>query len=120
LATDLGLATRLVAEQLKDCRVLVLESNHDEQMLMDGPYPWHLKQRIRGHHGHLSNSAAAQLLAGLLWDGMESIFLAHLSEVNNQPKLAQNAARQVIAGQNACQPAVIVGSQEQVSLCVNL
>jgi phosphoribosyl 1,2-cyclic phosphodiesterase len=119
LATDLGLATRLVAEQLKECRVLVLESNHDEQLLLDGPYPWHLKQRIRGQHGHLSNTAAAQLLAGLLWEGMESVFLAHLSEVNNQPALAENAARQVIAGQNVCQPSVFVGCQEQISFCVN-
>jgi phosphoribosyl 1,2-cyclic phosphodiesterase len=120
LATDLGLATRLVTEQLKDCRVLILESNHDEQLLLSGPYPWHLKQRIRGHHGHLSNTASAQLLSALLWEGMESVFLAHLSEVNNQPQLAENSAREVIARQNACQPSVIVGNQEQVSFCVNL
>jgi phosphoribosyl 1,2-cyclic phosphodiesterase len=120
LATDLGLATRLVADHLQDCRVLVLESNHDEQLLLDGPYPWHLKQRIRGHHGHLSNTASAALLAGLLWEGMEAVFLAHLSETNNQPVLADRCARQVIASQNACQPAVIVGTQEQASFCVNL
>jgi phosphoribosyl 1,2-cyclic phosphodiesterase len=120
LATDLGLATRLVAEHLKSCRVLVLESNHDEQLLLDGPYPWHLKQRIRGHHGHLSNAAAAQLLADLLWDGMESVFLAHLSEVNNLPHLAENSARQVLAVQNFCQPSIIIGSQEQASFCVHL
>jgi phosphoribosyl 1,2-cyclic phosphodiesterase len=120
LATDLGLATRLVAEHLKNCRVLVLEANHDEKMLLDGPYPWHLKQRIRGHHGHLSNTASAQLLGELLWTGMEAVFLAHLSEVNNLPALADTSARQVIAGQNTCQPSVIVGSQEQVSFCVNL
>jgi phosphoribosyl 1,2-cyclic phosphodiesterase len=51
-ATDLGIATRLTQEKLKDCRALVLEFNHDEEMLQNGPYPWHLKQRIRSRHGH--------------------------------------------------------------------
>lgn len=117
VATDLGIATRLVAEQLKRCRVLVVESNHDEEMLRDGPYPWHLKQRIRGNHGHLSNTAASELLEDLLWDGMEAVFLAHLSETNNDPQLAHYAANSVLGQQNLCGPQLIVGSQGRESVC---
>lgn len=115
VATDLGVATRLVQDRLADCRALVLEANHDEQMLMDGPYPWHLKQRIRSRHGHLSNSDSAQLLSELLHDGLEGIFLAHLSETNNDPALAQGAVDCLLAGQNVCAPALHVGCQQQPS-----
>ena len=96
VATDLGIATRLVADYLTDCRVLVLESNHDEQMLLDGPYPWHLKQRIKSSQGHLSNKASAELLNGLVWDGLEAVFLAHLSETNNAPVMARAGASAVL------------------------
>lgn len=115
VATDLGIATRLVADQLKQCRVLILESNHDENMLRDGPYPWHLKQRIRSNHGHLSNVAAGELLDRLLWDGLEAVFLAHLSETNNDPQLAHHSANAVLAQQNLCSPQLIVGSQGRES-----
>lgn len=115
VATDLGIATRLVAQRLSACRVLVLEFNHDEELLRDGPYPWPLKQRIRSNHGHLSNPAAAQLLDGLLWSGLDAVFLAHLSETNNTPEHALSAARQVLDRQNGCAPQVIVGTQHQIS-----
>lgn len=117
IATDLGIATRLVAQQLKGCRVLVLESNHDEGMLQEGPYPWHLKQRIRGNHGHLSNTASADLLGDLLWDGLEAVFLAHLSETNNHPSLAEGCTREILGQQNVCRPRLIVGCQHQASFC---
>jgi len=117
IATDLGIATRLVAERLKGCRVLILEANHDEEMLRDGPYPWPLKQRIRSNHGHLSNTASAQLLQGLLWEGLEAVFLAHLSEVNNHPGLAESCAREVLARQNLCRPQLILGCQAHPSAC---
>lgn len=117
IATDLGVATRLVADRLKGCRVLILESNHDEEMLRDGPYPWPLKQRIRSHHGHLSNRESAALLKDLLWEGLEAVFLAHLSETNNHPGLAEACAREVIDGQNVCRPQLIVGGQNIPSLC---
>lgn len=115
VATDLGIATRLVAQRLSRCRTLVLEFNHDEELLRDGPYPWHLKQRIRSNHGHLSNPAAAELLDGLLWEGLEAVFLAHLSETNNTPGHALAAARTVLDRQNRCAPQVVVGHQHQVS-----
>jgi phosphoribosyl 1,2-cyclic phosphodiesterase len=120
IATDLGIATRLVAERLKGCRVLILESNHDEELLRDGPYPWHLKQRIRSNHGHLSNTASAQLLKDLLWEGLEAVFLAHLSEVNNRPGLAEKGALDILSRQNICRPQVVVGSQDQASICFTL
>lgn len=113
IATDLGIATRLVVEELRGCRMLVLESNHDVEMLRDGPYPWPLKQRIKGIHGHLSNRDSAELLGKLCWDGLETVFLAHLSETNNHPDLAMAAAREVLAGQDCCLPALLIGCQER-------
>lgn len=115
VATDLGLATRLVREKLKGCRALVLESNHDEEMLANGPYPWHLKQRIKSRHGHLSNREAADLLADVLGPGLESVFLAHLSEVNNHPEKALDAFMKTLAVSSVCAPRVVVGTQQIVS-----
>jgi phosphoribosyl 1,2-cyclic phosphodiesterase len=120
IATDLGIATRLVADRLRGCRALVLEANHDEEMLRDGPYPWPLKQRIRSNHGHLSNTASAELLEGLLWDGLDAVFLAHLSETNNLPQLALNCARQVLDRQNGCRPELVVGGPAAPSRCLAL
>lgn len=114
-ATDLGIATRLVQEKLKFCRLLVLESNHDENMLLNGPYPWHLKQRIKSRHGHLSNVESAELLSELMHPGLEGVFLAHLSEVNNHPGIALDVHRQQISNSTVCSPRVIVGSQQNVS-----
>jgi phosphoribosyl 1,2-cyclic phosphodiesterase len=111
VATDLGVVTRLVTESLRGCRVLVLETNHDEEMLRDGPYPWPLKQRVRSAHGHLSNRAGSSLLQELLWKGLESVFLGHLSETNNRPELALTSANQVLDTQNICLPQLIVGQQ---------
>jgi len=88
IATDLGHVTALVREHLRDCRLLVLEANHDPQMLMDGPYPWFLKQRIRSRTGHLSNQETCRLLADILHPALEQVVLAHLSETNNTPARA--------------------------------
>ena len=116
-ATDLGLATRLVVEQLRNCRVLVLEANHDEQMLLDGPYPWHLKQRIRGRLGHLSNTDSVKLLNEIAWDGLEALFLAHLSGDNNCPKLVEDLIHTALNQIDGCQPLVVVGCQSIASAC---
>ncbi len=112
-ATDLGVATRLVQEKLKRCRSLVLEFNHDEELLINGPYPWHLKQRIKSRHGHLSNTESRTLLAELLHDGLESLFIAHLSEVNNHPDLALREARIVLDAATCCAPRLAIGRQDQ-------
>lgn len=120
VATDLGIATRLVAQRLQRCRALVLEFNHDETMLRDGPYPWHLKQRIRSQHGHLSNEAGAELLDNLLWDGLEAVFLGHLSETNNTPQHALQAARRILDHQSCCSPELLLGRQELASCCISI
>lgn len=112
IATDLGVATRLVVDCLKDCRALIVETNHDEELLRDGPYPWKLKQRVRSNHGHLSNVAGRSLLQELLWDGLETVFLGHLSETNNRPELALASINSLLNEQTVCAPQVLVGRQQ--------
>lgn len=92
-ATDLGYATRLLINKLTDSSTIVLESNHDEQMLINGPYPWPLKQRIRGKQGHLSNLQALEVLHQVYHPGLNNVVLAHLSEENNRPDLAEENIR---------------------------
>jgi phosphoribosyl 1,2-cyclic phosphodiesterase len=89
LCTDLGWATRLVDARLQGCHALVLESNHDPQMLKNGPYQEWLKQRVRSRHGHLSNQEGAELLCRLHHEELKEVMLAHLSETNNTPELAK-------------------------------
>ncbi len=91
IATDLGIATSVVREHLKDCSLLILEANHDPAMLADGPYPWPLKQRIKGRTGHLSNEDSKKLLKEVRHDGLEHVILAHLSETNNTPQKVLSA-----------------------------
>lgn len=114
-ATDLGIVTRLVTNKLSGCRALVLESNHDEQMLLNGPYPWHLKQRIRSKHGHISNTESVELLGELLNDRLDGVLLAHLSETNNSPELPRAAATNLLNAQNVCSPRLVIGNQYEPS-----
>ena len=95
-ATDLGHPTGLMAQHLAGCRLLVLEFNHDPALLVNGPYPWPVKQWIKGQGGHLSNEQAARLLERVLHDGLDGLVLAHLSETNNTPELARAAAREAL------------------------
>jgi phosphoribosyl 1,2-cyclic phosphodiesterase len=92
ICTDLGHVPESVARALEGLDLLVLEFNHDVKMLLEGPYPWPLKQRIRGGRGHLSNEQAAALLERLCHPGLREVVLAHLSEHNNSPGLARAAA----------------------------
>ncbi len=86
--TDLGCSTAHVEEKLSACDALVLECNHDLHMLMTGPYPVSLKQRVAGRFGHLSNRDAASLLANLDRSKLKHVVAAHLSKQNNTPELA--------------------------------
>lgn len=86
--TDIGYLTASIVKALSGCRRVVIESNHDVDMLRDGPYPDHLKRRIMGEYGHLSNAACASLLPHLPAYGTKRILLAHLSEQNNTPEIA--------------------------------
>ncbi|MBW6513751.1 MAG: MBL fold metallo-hydrolase [Candidatus Syntrophosphaera sp.] len=88
VATDLGFPTTLAVNRLKHCSTLVLESNHDERMLMAGPYDWSLKQRIKSINGHLSNIQAVGVVSQVMHHGLQNLILAHLSEINNDPRLA--------------------------------
>ncbi len=87
--TDLGHVTTLVEARFSSCHALVIESNHDRDMLLDGPYPWPTKQRVASRVGHLSNEHAAAALERLAGAETREIVLAHLSEVNNEPALAE-------------------------------
>ncbi len=88
VATDMGVYTDYIVEHLRGLDVLLLEANHDIQMLEVGPYPYPLKQRILGACGHLSNESAGQLLCRILHDQMKKIYLGHLSKENNYAELA--------------------------------
>jgi phosphoribosyl 1,2-cyclic phosphodiesterase len=98
--TDLGHVTPYVLQQLAGCRTMVLECNHDEEMLMASRYPLFLKRRVAGAWGHLANIAAAQAAQALLASGLQQVVAAHLSEQNNRPELA----RQALADALACPP----------------
>ncbi len=96
LITDAGAPTLEMEEQIKNADYLVLESNHDTDMLMMGPYPAHLKGRISGGRGHLSNRQAAELLARSVSEKMKQVWLCHLSEENNHPELAKKTMDSVL------------------------
>src|SRR5262249_24994220 len=93
VATDTGECGPAVVEALRGAHLLVLEANHDRERLLAGPYPWHLKRRILGGTGHLSNEQAAAALEQALDDGPRWIWLAHLSRTNNTPDLARTQVR---------------------------
>jgi len=99
--TDQGVVTRLIRERLKGLDAIIVEMNHDPEMLINGTYPWELKQRIKGRQGHLSNIEGASLVADVLHPGTRHVLLAHLSEQNNKPGLAMKAMRQVVDGHSA-------------------
>jgi phosphoribosyl 1,2-cyclic phosphodiesterase len=96
LATDLGYMPPNVKAALKRIDVLLLESNHDLEMLRDGPYPWSVKQRVLSRVGHLSNDATAEFLQKDYDGGASWIILGHLSESNNAPELARLCAEQAL------------------------
>jgi phosphoribosyl 1,2-cyclic phosphodiesterase len=96
IATDLGYMPSNVHAHLRRADVLMLESNHDVDMLRDGPYPWSVKQRVMSRVGHLSNDAAAEFLARNYDGGAAFVVLAHLSENNNLPELARISAERAL------------------------
>ena len=97
ILTDLGSVSGRLVRELQGLDAFVLEMNHDVRMLLEGPYPWSLKRRIRGDRGHLSNAQGASLLAQVLHGGLRHLILAHLSEHNNTPGHALAAAEAVLS-----------------------
>ena len=110
VVTDLGYPTDLVVDQIRGSRMLVVESNHDPQMLKLSSYPWELKQRIMSRRGHLSNGDAAALVERVLTDTTGQVVLAHLSEENNHPDIALMTTLQRLNGHPV---PVAVASQRQ-------
>lgn len=96
--TDAGQSTPHLVQALGGCDALVLECNHDRDMLANSRYPWSLKQRIGGAYGHLSNDTAAEILAALDRSRLQRIVGAHLSQQNNTPELARKALESVLVG----------------------
>jgi phosphoribosyl 1,2-cyclic phosphodiesterase len=97
IATDLGVATQLVCHHLKGCRLIILEANHDQRMLEEGPYPWHVKQRIQSRLGHLSNEASRDLLGEVSHSGLRHVILAHISETNNESDRALSVVGEAVS-----------------------
>ena len=97
VATDMGELLPTVFDVLRECDVVLLESNHDVQMLRTGPYPLFLQERILGRRGHLSNAACAAALPALVSAGVSQIILGHLSDHNNTPSLALDTSRNALA-----------------------
>lgn len=96
LATDVGEVTPAVAEAIGIANYLVLEANHDEEMLQNGPYPNYLKGRIRSNRGHLSNRQCGDALVNYASPGLHNVWLCHLSEENNHPELARKTVEAML------------------------
>jgi len=107
IVTDTGMATAMVKENLKQCSVLILEANHDLSMLINGPYPWPLKQRIKSKAGHLSNEESKTLLQELYSKQLSHVILSHLSDTNNNPTKAISVVGQAIYDPSAIKLSVV-------------
>ena len=115
VATDLGQPTPLIRSKLAQCRAVVLESNHDYEMLMQSSRAWPLKMRIAGRSGHLSNADAAELMKSALSAQLHTLLLAHLSEECNTPSLALGAMRQMLREANRLDVRLEVARQSAAS-----
>jgi phosphoribosyl 1,2-cyclic phosphodiesterase len=113
MVTDLGHATEQVVERLRGCQVLMIESNHDDRMLHEGPYPPHLKRRVSGRLGHLSNREAGELLRETVDGGCRAVVLAHLSEKNNTHELARRSALAALEGRQRRAPEIRVAAHDR-------
>lgn len=118
--TDIGYLPDWVADRLRGSHLLILESNHDLEMLRIGPYPWSLKQRLMGRYGHLSNTAVSRFIRDQ-YDGMaEHLLLAHLSSKNNHPELARQEAARALRYRGFNQATLSVTSQDEPTAPVRL
>lgn len=115
IATDIGMVTSAIRERLRKCQIVVIEANYDEEMLQQSRRPWSLKQRIRGNQGHLSNRTAATLMAEIASDGLQHLFLAHLSADCNSPQHARAAFKTQLDAAGHTHVRVRVTGAESVS-----
>lgn len=100
VATDLGYFSEEVKNAVKDCDIILLESNHDVEMVKFGPYPYPLKQRILSSKGHLSNEDCGKAIVDIFSDSFKTIYLGHLSKTNNYPELAYQTVMNVLRENN--------------------
>ena len=98
IAYDIGHLTERFIRSFAECDMLLLESNHDAQLLRTGPYPWSVKQRVAGPNGHLSNAECALMARECAHRGLRHLVLCHLSQVNNRPEIALRAMRTTLRG----------------------
>lgn len=120
IVTDTGYVSNLVHHHVKDCQVLILEANHDEERLWNGSYPWPLKQRIASRLGHLSNRQAADCLKTAWHSGLQTVVLAHLSEENNRPDIAMRDVERALRTVTADPPRVIAAGQNHTTETLTL
>lgn len=114
--TDLGYATKLLTERLREVHTLVIETNHDEKLLQNDPHrPWPVKQRIQSRHGHLSNTAAATVIEQLLAGKIERVVLGHLSRDCNTPELALGAIHTLLEKCDKTDMEIYCATQFEVS-----
>jgi phosphoribosyl 1,2-cyclic phosphodiesterase len=112
ILTDCGHPDAAVAAAYRDCDILVLETNHDADMLRAGSYPPSLKRRIGGNRGHLSNEQAAEMLRLMGKPAVRVLILAHLSQLNNRPRIARSVVERTLAGMGAARPRLLLAIQE--------
>ncbi|HWR15971.1 MAG TPA: MBL fold metallo-hydrolase [Terriglobales bacterium] len=113
VVTDLGYMPHSVVQHMRGCDMLMIESNHDLEMLRIGPYPWSVKQRVMSRLGHLSNDALAEFFRSEYDGGAAFVVLAHLSEHNNHPELARTAAEHALSSRRSLlQNRLVLASQE--------
>lgn len=124
VATDMGHYDQYIIDHLQGLDAILLESNHDVNMLQAGPYPYYLKRRILGEHGHLSNEHAGRLLSCLLHDNLKQVLLGHLSKENNYEALAYETVRlEIDQGETPYRSgdfSIAVAKRDEMSQIVNL
>jgi phosphoribosyl 1,2-cyclic phosphodiesterase len=116
IATDLGYVTDSLRVHLRGTDLLILESNHDLEMLRVGPYPWSVKQRVMSRRGHLSNEVAAEFIENDLDTRVSTLILGHISEHNNHPELVRSLAAKALRGRELFTKVIVAepGVQSEV------
>ncbi len=112
LITDLGRSTQVVEDRLRGCHALIIEFNHDQRMLEDGPYPWEVKRRIKGPEGHLSNPQAGELLEAVAHKDLGLVILAHLSRINNNELRAFKEAKDALRRRGLKNTKIVISRQD--------
>jgi phosphoribosyl 1,2-cyclic phosphodiesterase len=118
IATDLGYVTDSLRVHMRGSDIVMLESNHDLEMLRVGPYPWSVKQRVMGRRGHLSNEVAADFIKKDLDTTVSTVILGHISEHNNHPQLVRRAGEKALDGRALFTRLVVAEpGQQSESVC---